>query len=262
MLNERLIFAGARSCIEFTLTTGAPYRMNSAPTAKNARDRLIIALDFPDPERALAAVHDLSGDVAFFKIGLQLYTAAGPEIVRAVRATDAKVFLDLKLHDIPNTVAKAVEAAAQLDVAMLTIHLSGGRRMIEAAVASCPASLLLLGVTVLTSSDHETLRETGVDSHVEQQTLRLAELGAAAGIRGLIASPHELRPLRSRLGTDIAIITPGVRPAWAAADDQKRFTTPRQAINSGADFLVIGRPITAHANPREAVQKIISEIAD
>ena len=236
--------------------------MNSAPTAKNARDRLIIALDYPDPEQALATVRDLSGEVGFFKIGLQLYTAAGPEIVRSVTAAGAKVFLDLKLHDIPNTVGKAIEAAAKLDVAMLTIHLSGGRRMIEAAVASSPADLLLLGVTVLTSSDQETLVETGVDSDVEQQTLRLAELGAAAGIRGLIASPHELRPLRARLGHNIAIITPGVRPAWAAADDQKRFTTPRQAVDSGADFLVIGRPVTAHHDPREAVQKIISEIGD
>ena len=236
--------------------------MNSTPTAKNARDRLIIALDVPDAERALEIARELSGEVTFFKIGLQLYTAAGPEIVRAISATGAKVFLDLKLHDIPNTVAKAVEAAAKLNVAMLTIHLSGGRRMIEAAVASCPTGLLLLGVTVLTSSDRETLRETGVDADVEQHALRLAELGAAAGIRGLIASPHELRPLRARLGNGIAIITPGVRPAWAAADDQKRFMTPRQATDGGADFLVIGRPVTAHANPREAVQKIISEIAD
>jgi orotidine-5'-phosphate decarboxylase len=236
--------------------------MNSAPTVKNARDRLIIALDVPDAERALDLARELSGEITFFKIGLQLYTAAGPEIVRAISATGAKVFLDLKLHDIPNTVAKAVEAAGNLNVAMLTIHLSGGRRMIEAAVASRPSSLLLLGVTVLTSSDAETLRETGVGSDVEQQALRLAELGAAAGICGLIASPHELQSLRARLGNDIAIITPGVRPAWAAADDQKRFLTPRQAIDNGADFLVIGRPVTARASPREAVQKIISELAD
>ena len=236
--------------------------MNSAPTAKNARDRLIIALDLPDADQALKMARELSGEVTFFKIGLQLYTAAGPDIVRAIRAAGASVFLDLKLHDIPNTVAKAVEAAAKLDVAMLTIHLSGGRRMIEAAAASSPQDLLLLGVTVLTSSDEQTLRETGVESDVEQQAVRLAELGAAAGVRGLIASPHELRPLRARLGNDIAIITPGVRPAWAAADDQKRFTTPREAIDAGADFLVIGRPVTGQANPREAVQRIISEIAD
>jgi orotidine-5'-phosphate decarboxylase len=239
--------------------------MNSGPTAKNAknaRDRLIIALDLPNADQALKMARELSGEVTFFKIGLQLYTAAGPDIVRAIHGTGAKVFLDLKLHDIPNTVAKAVEAAAKLDVAMLTIHLSGGRGMIEAAVASSPQNLLLLGVTVLTSSDETTLRETGVDSAVEQQAVRLAELGAAAGIRGLIASPHELQPLRARLRNDIAIITPGVRPAWAAADDQKRFTTPRQAVETGADFLVIGRPVTAHANPREAVQKIIGELAD
>jgi orotidine-5'-phosphate decarboxylase len=236
--------------------------MNSGPTAKNARDRLIIALDVPDAEQALQIARELSGDVTFFKIGLQLYTAAGPEIVRAISAIGAQVFLDLKLHDIPNTVAKAVEAAATLDVAMLTIHLSGGRRMVEAAVESCPIGCLLLGVTVLTSSDEETLRETGVKSDVGEQALRLAQLGATAGIRGLIASPHELHPLRARLGTDVTIITPGVRPAWAAANDQMRFMTPRNAIDGGADFLVIGRPVTAHANPREAVQKIISELAD
>jgi orotidine-5'-phosphate decarboxylase len=234
--------------------------MNSGPTAKNARDRLIIALDVPDAARALAIARELSGEVTFFKIGLQLYTAAGPEIVRAIGATGARVFLDLKLHDIPNTVAKAVEAAAKLEVAMLTIHLSGGRRMIEAAVASAPANLLLLGVTVLTSSDETTLRETGVDSSIEQQALRLAQLGTAAGIRALIASPHELGPLRVGLGEEITIITPGVRPTWAAADDQKRFTTPRQALDDGADFLVIGRPVTAHAEPREAVRKIIAEL--
>ena len=232
--------------------------MNSTPN--NARDRLIIALDFPDADRALSAARDLADDVRFFKIGLQLYTAAGPEIVRAVRATGADVFLDLKLHDIPNTVAKAVEAAATLDVAMLTIHLSGGRRMIEAAVASAPTGLLLLGVTVLTSSDQATLQETGVTSSVESQTVRLAELGAAAGIPGLVASPHELGALRNAVGDRVKIITPGVRPTWAAADDQKRFTTPRQAIDNGADYLVIGRPVTAHQSPREAVRQIISEI--
>jgi orotidine-5'-phosphate decarboxylase len=234
--------------------------MNSPHNPKNARDRLIVALDFPDAARALNCARQLSGEVSFFKIGLQLYTAAGPEIVRALAATGAKIFLDLKLHDIPNTVAKAVSAASELGVAMLTLHLSGGRQMIEAAIASCPPALRLLGVTVLTSSDETTLRETGVASGVQEQTLRLAQLGAAAGLRGLIASPHEVVALRKELGADTTIITPGVRPAWAAADDQKRFTTPRAAIDNGADYLVIGRPVTAHPDPKEAVRKILDEI--
>src|SRR4051794_13138385 len=188
---ERLIFAGARSCIDWSLFTAcAEYRMDAKDEAENPQRRLIVALDFPTPELALDLVADLAGEIAIFKIGLQLYTAAGPEIVRRVAATGAEIFLDLKLHDIPNTVAKAVEAAAALRVRMLTIHLSGGRRMIEAATAACPPELLLLGVTVLTSSDETTLRETGVARGVEEQTLELAALGAAAGIRGLIASPH------------------------------------------------------------------------
>jgi len=228
---------------------------------KNPRDRLIVALDFSQAEQALELVRTLSGEISFFKIGLQLYTSAGPEIVRAVAATGAKVFLDLKLHDIPNTVAKAVEAAGELGVGMLTLHLSGGRNMIEAAVAASPAHLLLLGVTVLTSSDESTLHETGVSETADAHATRLAHLGAAAGIRGLIASPHELRGLRHALGDDVTIITPGVRPSWAAADDQKRFSTPAEAIRRGADYLVIGRPITAHASPREAVQAIVRELA-
>ena len=183
------------------------------------------------------------------------------EIVRRVSSGDANVFLDLKLFDIPNTVAKAVSAAAALGVSMLTIHLAGGRRMIEAAVAACPPELLLLGVTVLTSFDAESLRETGVQSGVEEQALRLAALGVESGVRGLVASPHELVALRSRLGIDVKIVTPGVRPAWAAADDQKRFTTPLEAIQRGADYLVVGRPVTAHAQPVEAARKIIDEIA-
>ena len=228
---------------------------------KKPADRIIVALDFATTAEALEMVTKISGEVSFFKIGLQLYTAAGPEIVRAVRAKGGKIFLDLKLHDIPNTVAKSVAAAGALGVEMLTIHLSGGQRMIEAAVRECPPHLLLLGVTVLTSANEETLRETGVESSVEEQTVRLAKLGIASGLRGLIASPHEVVALRGELGREIKIITPGVRPSWAKADDQKRFTTPREAIENGADYLVIGRPITAADDPRAAVQRIAAELA-
>lgn len=234
--------------------------MNSLHEVKNARDRLIVALDVPTGTAAVGLAQSLAGEISFFKVGLQLYTAEGPEIVRRVRASGANVFLDLKLFDIPNTVGKAVAAAANLGVSMLTIHLAGGRQMIEAAVAACPPDLLLLGVTVLTSFDEQTLRDTGVQTGVEAQALRLASLGVESGIRGLVASPHELEALRSRVGSEVKIVTPGVRPAWSAADDQKRFTTPSEALQRGADYLVIGRPITAHQQPRVAAQKIITEI--
>ena len=225
-----------------------------------ARDRIIVALDVSTQAEALDLVGALSGEASFFKIGLQLYTRVGPEIIRAVRATGARVFLDLKLHDIPNTVSRSVLTAAELGVEMLTIHLSGGRAMIEAAVRAKTENLLLLGVTVLTSADDDVLRETGISPNVEEQVLRLAELGVMAGIGGLIASPHEAALLRGRFGDKIRIVTPGVRPVWAAPDDQKRFMTPKDALRNGADYLVIGRPITAHAKPREAFAKIVAEL--
>jgi orotidine-5'-phosphate decarboxylase len=233
--------------------------MKSPPTT--TRDRLIVALDFPAPAKALALVSVLSGSVSIYKIGLQLYIAAGPAIVQAVAATGAKIFLDLKLHDIPNTVAKAVAAAGELGVQMLTVHLSGGASMLKAAVEARPPHLSLLGVTVLTSSTQETLTETGVDSKVSEQVIRLADLGKKAGIDGLITSPHEVGLLRERFDHEMTLITPGVRPAWAAADDQKRFTTPAEALKAGADYLVVGRPITAAEDPRAAADRLIEEMA-
>jgi orotidine-5'-phosphate decarboxylase len=236
--------------------------MKSPSTTISPRDRVIVALDFPTPAKALALVSVLSDSVSIYKIGLQLYTAAGPEIVRAVAATGARIFLDLKLHDIPSTVGKAVAAAGDLGVQMLTVHLSGGRAMLEAAVETAPPGLSLLGVTVLTSATAETLRETGVNSGIEEQVIRLADLGKASGLCGLITSPQEVRTLRERLGPQIKLVTPGVRPSWAAADDQKRFTTPVEALKSGADYLVIGRPITADPDPRQAVERLLEELAD
>jgi orotidine-5'-phosphate decarboxylase len=206
-------------------------------------------------------VEELAGEIDIFKIGLQLYTAEGPKIVLTVSETGAKIFLDLKFYDIPNTVAGAVAAAGALGVQMLTVHLSGGRAMLEAAVASKTPTLSLLGVTVLTSADETTLRETGVNSRVGEQVQRLADLGAAGGIDGVIASPHEIKTLRGRFGEKLKIVVPGLRPSWAAPGDQKRFATPREAMCDGADYLVIGRPITAHANPREAVHRILDEIS-
>ena len=234
--------------------------MNSPAPTISTRDRVIVALDFPDQSQALALVSSLSGVASIYKIGLQLYTAAGPGIVHAVAKTGAGIFLDLKLHDIPNTVGKAVAAAGELGVQMLTVHLSGGRAMLEAAVAAKPRNLLLLGVTVLTSSTAETLHETGVDSGVDEQVMRLGELGKNSKIDGLITSPREVAKLRQKLGDDITLVTPGVRPAWAEANDQKRFTTPKEALKNGADYLVVGRPITAAKNPREAMDRLLNEI--
>jgi orotidine-5'-phosphate decarboxylase len=221
---------------------------------------LIVALDVPTQTEALELVRELSPEVGFFKIGLQLYIAGGPEIVRGVLATGAKVFLDLKLHDIPNTVGRAVESAASLGAEMQTIHLSGGRAMIEAAVHAAAPEMLLLGVTVLTSVDQAALHETGVDSPMEKQVLRLAQLGVDSGIGGVVASPLEIAPLRHAHGSKLRIVTPGIRPRDAATDDQRRTMTPAQALGAGADFLVIGRPITAAPDPRAALAQIVADV--
>ena len=224
-------------------------------------DKIIVALDVPTKQRALKFVEQLQGEISFFKIGLQLYTAEGPEVVRAVLATGAKVWLALKLYDIPNTVARAVESATTLGVQMLTIHLSGGSEMIRAATGARDNDMLLLGVTVLTSSTEQTLREIGIKDTVEDQVIRLAKLGVEAGIDGLVASPHEIKTLRHKFGDRIKIAVQGIRPTWADPGDQKRFMTPREAIESGADYIGIGRPITAHAQPRDAVAKILDEVS-
>src|SRR5690242_18566420 len=168
--------------------------MNTQAAVIDLRARIIVALDLPTAEGALALVRQLSPHPGLFKIGLQLYIAAGPEIVRAVQKEGGRIFLDLKLHDIPNTVGRAIESASSLGVEMLTLHLSGGRRMIETAVRAASPDLLLLGVTVLTSSDQETLRETGVDAALEEQVVRLAQLGADCRVGGLVASARELAP--------------------------------------------------------------------
>jgi orotidine-5'-phosphate decarboxylase len=224
-------------------------------------DKIIVALDVATKEKALALVEQLRSEISFFKIGLQLYTAEGPEIVRAVLATGAKVWLDLKFCDIPNTVARAVESASTLGVQMLTIHLSGGSEMVCAAASARASGMLLLGVTVLTSSTERTLREIGITDDVEHQVLRLARIGAQAGIDGVVASPHEIRTLRREFGDRFKIAVQGIRPTWAEPGDQKRFMTPREAIEAGADYIGIGRPITAHPKPDEAVAKILDELA-
>jgi orotidine-5'-phosphate decarboxylase len=225
------------------------------------KDKIIVALDVATKEKALELVKELHNQISFFKIGLQLYTAEGPEIVRAVLATDARVWLDLKLYDIPNTVARAVESANNLGVHMLTIHLSGGSEMIRAATAARANNMLLLGVTVLTSATEQTLREIGVAGKLDDQVSRLARLGVEAGIDGVVASPHEIKKLRAEFGDKIKIAVQGIRPSWAEPGDQKRFMTPREALEAGADYIGIGRPITVHPQPSEAVAKILQELS-
>jgi orotidine-5'-phosphate decarboxylase len=226
----------------------------------NAADKIIVALDVPTKKEALGLVEQLRGQISYFKIGLQLYTAEGPEIVRAVQDASAKVWLDLKLYDIPNTVGRAVESAANLDVQLLTIHLLGGGEMIRAATSAQKGKMSILGVTVLTSSTEETLGEVGIAKNVDDQVLRLAKLGIENGIDGVVASPHEIKRLRAAFGDKIIIAVQGIRPTWAKADDQKRFMTPREALEAGATYIGIGRPITKHASPREAVEKVLQEL--
>jgi len=225
-----------------------------------AADKIIVALDVPTKKEALKLVEKLRDQISFFKIGLQLYTEEGPGIVRTVSATGSKVWLDLKLHDIPNTVAKAVESASRLGVQMLTIHLSGGSEMVRAATAARIKNMLLLGVTVLTSATEETLREIGIQGKIDDQVLRLAKLGVEAGIDGVVASPHEIKSLRREFGNKIRIVVPGIRPNWSEPGDQRRTMTPGEALEAGADYLVIGRPIVAHPNPNEAVAKVLGEL--
>ena len=223
-------------------------------------EKIIVALDVATAKEALGLVEQLREQISFFKIGLQLYTAEGPQTVRAVLETGAKVWLDLKLHDIPNTVGRAVESASRLGVQMLTIHLIGGTEMIRAATLARKNNMSILGVTVLTSATEQTLREIGIAGLVDDQVLRLAKLGVENGIDGIVASPHEIKSLRAAFGTKIKIAVQGIRPSWAHPGDQKRFMTPRAALEAGADYIGIGRPITAHRNPREAVAKILEEL--
>ena len=229
---------------------------------------IIVALDMSKPEVALQLAGKLAPVVGAFKIGSELFTSAGPEIVRKIRATGASVFLDLKFHDIPNTVAKAVAAAVQLDVQMLSIHTSGGMDMMRAAEKAAQDNAnelgfqppLVLGVTVLTSFDTNELNETGVPSDVGKQVERLASLAAAAGLRGLVCSPLEIADLRQFIPHEMQLITPGIRLGSTRNDDQKRTLSPREAMDAGASWIVIGRPICAAPDPKGAAEKILASL--
>jgi orotidine-5'-phosphate decarboxylase len=230
---------------------------------------IIAALDVPAAEQALKLAKEIAPAVGAFKIGSELFTSAGPDIVKRIRATGAAVFLDLKFHDIPNTVAKAIASAVRLDVQMLTIHTSGGLEMMRAAEAAAQQTAnqaglnapLVLGVTVLTSSDRHTLAEIGCESNVGAQVERLANLAVKAGLRGLVCSPLEIVDLRRLLPEHVQLVTPGIRTGAEKADDQKRTLTPREAMDAGANWLVIGRPIYAAENPRAAAEKILESVS-
>jgi len=232
------------------------------------RNPIIAALDVPAAEQALKLAQEIAPSVGAFKIGSELFTAAGPDIVRRVRDTGAAVFLDLKFHDIPNTVAKAVTSAIKLDVQMLTVHASGGSEMLHAAEQAAQdvawksgrTPPLILGVTVLTSLDAGALREVGLDVNVEYQVRRLATVATKAGLRGLVCSPLEIAALRKVLPAQVQLVTPGIRTGAEKADDQKRTLTPKEAIQAGANWLVIGRPICAAENPRVAAEKILESL--
>ncbi len=229
------------------------------------RSCLIVALDVPDKPSALNAVEQLSGHVGYFKLGLEIFTREGPRLVEEIRDRGEKIFLDLKLHDIPNTVRGAVRSACRLGVHMLTVHASGGANMLtaasqEAQLSSSPP--LLLAVTALTSLSEEEMKNLGVGGSVEQWVTRLAELAYNSGIRGIVASSKELPMLRSKFQNTLQFVIPGIRPAGTALQDQSRTATPAEAIQAGANYIVVGRPILQAPDPIKAADSIVEEIRD
>jgi len=226
----------------------------------SARGKLIVALDVPDVESGRALLDRLAGHVGLFKVGLQLFTAAGPGFVREIVDRGESVFLDLKFHDIPNTVAGAVGSAAGLGVSLIDVHGLGGRAMVEAAAGAVSPGTRLLAITVLTSHKEGSLGEIGVPGPVSESVRRLALLAKEAGADGVVASPHEVALIRKACGPDFLIVTPGIRPAGSAAGDQARAATPATALSAGADYIVVGRPITKADDPAAAADAIVKEM--
>ena len=227
------------------------------------KQRLMLALDVDSREKAEEWVHKLKPHLGYFKVGLQLFTKEGPELVRSIRARGGRIFLDVKYHDIPNTVAKACEAAASLQVDFINVHALGGKAMMQAAATALKTASermrvpkpRLLAVTILTSHDAKSVKQDiGLRGKPEVEVKRLALLAKAAGCDGVVCSPKEIGIVRKACGPGFVIVTPGVRPAGAAKQDQKRTLTAGQALAAGADYLVVGRPITEAADPAEAVQ--------
>jgi len=221
-------------------------------------DRLVVAVDLSGREDILRLVDSLRGTVGVFKLGLQAFIANGPSIVRDVVASGERVFLDLKIHDIPNTAKHAVAEAAALGASIATVHAAGGESMLRACAHD---DLLVLAVTVLTSLEESDLLQIGMGGNPLDSAVRLAKLAQSSGLRGVVASPLEIEAIREACGADFTILTPGIRPAGADAGDQRRMMTPRQAIAAGADYLVVGRPITGAADPRSAAQRIVDEMS-
>ncbi len=241
--------------------------MTAKLASQDIKEKIIIALDVKNQSEARKILESLP-EARIFKVGLELFTAEGPAMIELVRNYGRQVFLDLKLHDIPNTVAGAVRAALRPGVSMLTLHTSGGKEMMSRAIESAREESeksnldlpLLLGVTVLTSLKDKDLEEIGFSSGSQAQVLRLARLAWQAGLKGVVCSPQEIELLRTELGPELKIITPGIRPAWAEAQDQKRIMTPAEALIKGADYMVIGRPITQAVSPAEAFARIVEEL--
>lgn len=233
-----------------------------------AGERIIVALDVSSADIALEIVSELKDHAGAFKVGLQLFTSAGPAFVRKLVESGIKVFLDLKFHDIPNTVARAGVEACRLGLWMFNVHALGGGEMMRRAADEvrevCIRENLvvpkIIGVTVLTSSDRETLAEVGIEGDVESAVKRLVALTADAGLDGVVASPHELKMIRETTGAEFLVVTPGIRPDFATQDDQKRVMTPSGALSAGSDYLVIGRPITDAADRPAALERILDEI--
>lgn len=234
----------------------------------NPKDRLIVALDLDSEEKAVAMAERLKNEVKFFKIGLELFSSCGPSIVKRIGEMDCQLFLDLKFHDIPNTVAKAARAVTRLGIYMFNIHALGGYEMMKAAREAVAdeaekleiAKPKVLAVTILTSMDRKALKNAGVNANIKNEVLKLAKLAKSAGLDGVVASPKEVKSLRKALGKDFLVVTPGVRPAASEAHDQKRIATPGQAIRSGASFIIVGRPITEAKDPINAARNILQEI--
>jgi orotidine-5'-phosphate decarboxylase len=227
-----------------------------------ARERLIVALDVPTPAEAHAIVDRLLGHVGMFKVGSQLFTAAGPGLVEDVVRRGGRVFLDLKFHDIPNTVAGAVASAAKLGVSLVDVHGLGGAAMMKAAAdARGAGGPRLLAITILTSHDQQALAEIGVSGVLADAVRRLATLAKGSGADGVVCSPHEIGLVREACGREFLIVTPGIRPAGAAMGDQARAATPAAALAAGADFIVVGRPILAAADPAAAADAIVAEMS-
>lgn len=235
----------------------------------NNKEKLIVALDVDTKEKALALVKKLKNEVGIFKVGSELFTSCGPSIVEEVQKTGAKIFLDLKFHDIPNTVAKSAALAVKLGVFMFNVHSLGGYDMMKKAADTAREeakklknlSPKIIAVTILTSMDENNLKKVGISDNMEAQVLRLAKLAKEATLDGVVASPAEVKLIRKEIGGDFLIVTPGVRPSWAAAGDQKRIATPKEAMDNGASFIVVGRPIIEAPDSLEAAKKVLKEIS-